>query len=360
MKIIIINPFGIGDVVFSTPLIEALKKIYPESFIGYLCNRRAYEVLRFNPHLNKIFVYEKDEYRKIWYESKFKCVKKVLSFLNVIKKEHFDIVIDLSLGHNYSLFLMLIGVRKRLGLNYRERGKFLTEKIDIAGFVDKHVVEYYLDILTLLGHDPAKFKDRPRVYISEKENVWAEEFLRVCGCKPGEKFIGVIPGCGASWGADADFRRWGREDFAKVGDALAEKHGCSVILFGDPKEVGVCEEVAKMMKSGPVMSCGKTNLGNFLSLLSRCELVVTNDGGPLHMAVGLGVKTVSIFGPVDENVYGPYPRGSKHAAVSVKGLDCRPCYKKFKYKRCDRRECLVRISSDDVIRAADKLWDETV
>ncbi|GAG34740.1 unnamed protein product, partial [marine sediment metagenome] len=125
MRILIVNPFGIGDVLFSTPMISNLKIAHPESYIGYICNIRAKEALYNNPQINEIFVFEKDEYRNLWRQSKFKCIKKFITFYIKIKKKNFDLAIDLSLGHQYSLFLWLIGVRKRIGYNYRNRGRFL-------------------------------------------------------------------------------------------------------------------------------------------------------------------------------------------------------------------------------------------
>ena len=76
-KILIINPFGIGDVIFSTPLIEALKQYYPDCYVGYICNRRVAELINTNPNLDKVFVYEKDESREIWRKSKIKCLIKI-------------------------------------------------------------------------------------------------------------------------------------------------------------------------------------------------------------------------------------------------------------------------------------------
>jgi len=90
------------------------------------------------------------------------------------------------------------------------------------------------------------------------------------------------------------------------------------------------------------------------ALISRCNVVITNDGGPLHIAVGLGVKTVSIFGPVNEAVYGPYPKDEKHIVITNNGVTCRPCYKKFRYNKCNNRVCLDSISVDEVYAAVEK------
>ena len=354
-RILIINPFGIGDVLFSTPLVEALKNIYPSSYIGYICNRRALELIRSNPGINKILMYEKDDYRALWQKSKFGCIKEVIKLLIDLRKEKFDIGIDLSLSYQYSFLLKVIGVRKRIGFNYRNRGRFLTDKINIEGFDSKHVIEYYLDVLKLLGADPEKYKGPPRVYLMERDAVWAEKFLKDNGIKENDLVIGVIPGCGASWGMDARYRRWDRKNFAKSCDLLIERFKAKVILFGDPKEVEICNDMVKLMKNDCIIACGKTSLRDFLALLKRCKLVVTNDGGPLHMAVGLGVKTISIFGPVDDKIYGPYPANGNHAVLSKKNLACRPCYKRFKHKVCDDRVCLDGIKPEEVLQAAERL-----
>jgi heptosyltransferase-2 len=355
MRILIVNPFGIGDVIFSAPLIEALKKSYPDSFIGYVCNKRAYEVIKSNPNLNRIFVYEKDDYRTLWQKSKMEFLRKILDFLKTLKRERFDVAIDLSLGYQYSFLLRSIGVKRRIGFNYRDRGRFLTDKIDIEGFTSKHVIEYYLDVLKLLGIDATKHRSRPKTYITERDTIWADDFLKNNGINEGDLVIGVIPGCGASWGIDARFRRWGRKEFSEVCDRLIDRYKAKVILLGDSNEVEICLDIQGMMRNKAIIACGKTSLRDFIGLLSRCNLIVTNDGGPLHMAVSMGVKTVSIFGPVDEAIYGPYPVSPDHIVISKENMPCRPCYKKFKYNLCEERTCLKNIRPEDILGAVDTL-----
>ncbi|MFH1190126.1 MAG: glycosyltransferase family 9 protein [Candidatus Omnitrophota bacterium] len=352
-KILIINPFGIGDVIFSTPLVEILKEKYPHCLIGYVCNKRSYEVIRSNPRIDNFFVYEKDDYRALWERSKAECLKLIWSFLKAIKRERFDVAIDLSLGYQYSLLLSLIGIRRRYGFNYRKRGRFLTGKINIDGFSDKHVIEYYCDILKFLNIDSRGFKLRPKVYIAEKDIAWADEYLKAQGVSRDDLLVGVVPGCGASWGVDARHRRWDRDGFAKVCDGLMERYGAKIVLLGDTQERDICDDIRnKMGRKTAIMACGKTNLRNFLGLINRCKLIITNDGGPLHMAVGLGLNTISIFGPVDEKIYGPYPMTKDHIVISKAGVSCRPCYKKFKYKICEDRSCLKSIKADEVLEAA--------
>lgn len=354
-KILIINPFGIGDVIFSTPLIEILKKNFPDSFLGYVCNRRVSGLIATNPYLDKIFVYEKDDYRNVWRRSKIECVRKVLALLSSIKKERFDIAIDFSLNYQNSMFLMLLGVRRRIGLNYRNRNKFLTDRIYIDGFNDKHVVDYYLDVLKLLNIDAKKYEIIPRLYAAKSDLEFGDGVLKENGLSGKDLIIGMVPGCGESWGADAAYRRWDKGNFARLADMLIEKYGAKIILLGNVHETGICGAIEKVMKNSVINYCGRTSIGQFLGILKMCQLVITNDGGPLHMAIGLGVKTVSVFGPVDEKVYGPYSDVSDHVVLSRKDLPCRPCYRKFKYKKCENRICLDSITAEDALTASGQM-----
>ena len=100
---------------------------------------------------------------------------------------------------------------------------------------------------------------------------------------------------------------------------------------------------------------GRLSLEEFAAMIRELKLLICNDGGPLHMAVALGANTVSVFGPVDEKIYGPYPASVKHVVVSRTDVPCRPCYRKFKYADCDKRECLEKISVNDVLAAVEKV-----
>ena len=346
MKILIINPFGIGDVLFSTPLISNLKVAYPESYIGYICNIRAKDALYNNPRINEIFVFEKDEYRNLWKHSRIKCIKKFISFFMCIKRKKFNLAIDLSLGYQYSLFLWFIGIKKRIGYNYRNRGRILTHRIDISGYNDKPIAAYYLSLLKFLHIQPKSFE--LSMSISAKDRDWADEFLKENGLKENDIIIGLIPAGGASWGKDFSYKHWPWENYAQVADKLNLELNAKIIIFGDSSEQNICRKVQDAMKEKSINACTETSLKQFAALLAKCNLVICNDGGPLHVAASQGVMTVSIFGPVDEKVYGAYPPGARHTVVT-RDIDCRPCYKRFKLPVCHHnRQCIKGISAEEV------------
>ena len=135
---------------------------------------------------------------------------------------------------------------------------------------------------------------------------------------------------------------------------LIEKYAAKVIILGGPDDTDICDSVLKAMKQKAISACGRTTILQFAALLKKCVLTITNDGGPLHVAVAVDINTISLFGPVDENVYGPYSASKKHIVLK-QDINCRPCYKEFKLNQCQSRRCLLNIRPQDAIKAAGEL-----
>ncbi len=350
-KILIINIFGIGDVLFTTPMISNIKKYIPDVSIGYVCNKRAADALKNNPKIDKIFVYEKDDFVHLLKKSKWQWAKRCLSFFREIKSEGFDLAVDISLNKYSSFLLWILGIKNRIGFNYKNRSPFLTKKINLIGYEKKHVVEHYLDLLSCL--EIPQTEKNIEYYISNEDMDWADQYLKDNNFLDGEKIVAIVPGGGASWGKAADYKRWSFENYSKLADKIVEKTHYKIILLSGPSEQELCRSVAQKMKSQSLNVCGKTTLGQFAALLKKSCFAVVNDGGPLHVAVGLNVPTVSIFGPVDDVVYGPYPRGN-HIVVS-KTIACRPCYRRFRVANCTHHDCLKTLDVDKVFKQIEEL-----
>lgn len=349
-KVLIINPFGIGDVLFTTPVIRAIKEEYPDSFIGYWCNLRVKPLLVSSFGVNKVFALSRGDIKKLYQDSFFSGLWNSLKLTLALKKAHFDICLDFSLDHRYSLFSKIIGIRKRVGFNYKGRGRFLTDKIDINGYNNKHVVEYYLDLLRLLKIEP---KDRfLTLSVPIANEIKAKNILSGAHLEESDLIIGIAPGAGGSWGKDAGYKHWPALKFAQVADKLALEFKARIVLVGDETENSIADVIVNTMRNKPVNLVGKVSLDILPALIKNFNLFITNDGGPMHMAVALGVKTVSIFGPVSEVVYGQYPESRNHVVLKWNG-ECRPCYKNFRMPVCDKdKECLKAISVDLVFEAA--------
>jgi len=351
---LIVNPFGIGDVLFSTPLVRALRRAFPHAYLAYLCNRRTEEILQRNEHLDELFIYEKDELIGLWNRSKRACLTSVCSLLRHIRRRRFELAIDLSLGERYSFLLACLGVPRRIGFDFRRRGRFLTHRFVMEGFQDQHVVEYYAQLLAMLG---IHLLDRQlELVFTNEDRLAVEQRLGPLQFQNGQRVIGLVPAGGISWGVQAHFRRWPKEGFIQVGQALSEQYGAKILVFGESRDHEVCVEIAQAIGPAAVDLSGKTTLGQFVGLIGRCDLVVSNDGGPIHIAASQSVPTVSIFGPVDPEVYGPYPRTAEHHIVYKAELPCRPCYHQFKLPPCPyERACLTDIEPAEVLAACEQL-----
>jgi len=350
---LIINPFGIGDVLFSLPLIESLKESFPSSKIFYLCNKRTCPVLDSNPLIAKTFVYERDEFEAVKKISKMSWIIKILSFISRVRKEKIDITIDLSLNSQFGFFAWFAGIKRRVGYNYKNRGRFLNKKIKFGGYEDKHVIEYYLELLSLVGVKP-QYK-KTEIALNENQRNQAEAFLNQNGVNSSELVITIAPCGGASWGRDSYRKHWSKEKFAVLADRLIDKYQARIIFAGAGNEREAIEKIEKLMKNDCIKAINLP-LMSFLAILSRSTILVANDGGPLHMGVFLGIKTVSIFGPVSDIVYGPYPQDARKHLVVKKDLPCRPCYKKFRLSEClVQMECLRSITVDQVFDSVKSL-----
>ncbi|MDP8230525.1 MAG: glycosyltransferase family 9 protein [Candidatus Gorgyraea atricola] len=353
-RILIINPFGIGDVLFSTPLIATIKEKYSGCYIGYICNIRTEEILAANPGIDEVFIFERDEYRELWKKSKLECLKKLCDFWKEIKKRRFDLLFDLSLGREYAFLCWLIGIRERRGFNYKGRGRFLTHKIQFDGFSGRPVAEYYLDAIRDKGQGT---RDKGLILATtDKDKEYIDAFLKKAGIKEQDTLVGIAPGGGASYGKEkSHYKRWGCEKFAVLADRIASC-GAKPILLGGPKEKDLIRDVKLKMQGKPLMG-PDAKIREMACLIKRCNVLVCNDGGLLHIAVSQDTPTVSIFGPTDEKVYGPYPASKKHIVVT-NNADCRPCYRRFRLPECTDRKCMEDLSVDSVFNALSKFIQE--
>jgi lipopolysaccharide heptosyltransferase II len=348
-RILIVNPFGIGDVLFARPLIAALKQRYPGVSISCIGNARTQPLLAADPQLDRVFSYERDDFMAVYRRSKFGFVRRWTAFTAALRAERFDAAFDLSLGGPLALALLLAGIPRRIGYDYKGRGRWLTHKIPLQGYEGRHAAQYGLALLSGL---PADFMTVPEVpfiplTLNAADAAWRDDFLIRHHWAAGGYDI-IHPGGGASWGKGAGLKRWPAVNFAKLADKMIEKGSRPIILLGDASEVSLCRQVAEAMKHPAMVLAGQLTLMQAAALMPSARRVIVNDGGPLHLAVAFGARTVSVFGPVDPVVYGPYPRGG-HAVVQ-KGLACQPCYRHFRMSDCAHQSCLKELSVDDVFK----------
>lgn len=353
-RVLFINPFGIGDVIFSLTALEAARRAWPDARIGFLCNERTVDLVRMDRSIDQTYVFNRSLFRRLQKKQPLLFFRKLRALLGVIGGEKFDTFVDFSLGREYAFFARWLGIRTRIGLDFKGRGLFLNRKIKITGYHGRSVVDVQLEALKLIGIDAASVSSRLPLTIADAARQEAAALLKANGISERDKILAIAPGGGRSWGQNARYKQWNAPRFGQAAARLAERHGFKILLVGDRLETGALMLAAETVRSPKAVAAGQP-LGTVAALLARSSMLICNDGGLLHLANALGVKTVSVFGPVDENVYGPYGSDTPHEVVTEQ-VPCRPCYADFRFPGCgyDRR-CLNDITVDRVVAAAEKI-----
>ncbi|MFH1782213.1 MAG: lipopolysaccharide heptosyltransferase II [Candidatus Omnitrophota bacterium] len=325
-RILIVNVNWLGDTLFVTPFIRALRENYPDGHIAVLTHPRCKDVLENNPHINElIFFNEKRGFFNI------------LSKMSVIKSKRFDTGFILRPSFSRTLLLYLSGIPERIGYDDKRSSTLLTKKIK-ADPTPLHKIEYFLGIARGMGIEP-RSKDY-EFFVTDKDRSGGDKLLISSGVEAGEDFIVINPG--GNW----DLKRWPKKNFARLGDEIQNRLKIKVILTGAEKDKRLCEDISRIMNTKPVVLCGKTSLKTLGAVFERARCVISNDSGPMHIASAVKTKTIGLFGPTDPSITGPH--GNNKDKIIKKDIDCKtPCYK----LDCDDNRCMKAITVDDVLEA---------
>lgn len=347
-RVLLVEPFGIGDALFVTPILRALKEEAGAAIVDILIGSRTREVFEKNPHVNEIFVVDLDKLRaQRWWRTVLDVFRLVAS----LRKRRYDLLIDCSLSRRYAFVgKVILRIPERIGFDYKARGIFLTRRVSIPqGYERKHVIEYHADLGRLAGLLVRHRK--PDFFVGEEDDANVRSFLNVRGVAEHCRYVVVAPGGGESWGKDAHFKRWKPDFFSELLRRLSGKIDFdAVVVLGSRGESHLGEEIRQGMEKPVYNWSGLLSLRESACVLKRALLLLANDGGIVHMARALEIPVIALYGPVDEKIYGPYPPGPQFLALGRTGLECRPCYQRFRYNSaCPHRECLTRFYPDEVM-----------
>ncbi|MFC1621608.1 lipopolysaccharide heptosyltransferase II [Candidatus Omnitrophota bacterium] len=327
-RILIVNVNWLGDTLFATPFVRAVREHCPDCHIAILTHSRCKEMLESNPHIDEIIVYdEKDQHKHLL--GRF-------SIVSQLKSRHFDTAFILRRSLSRTMLLFLSKIPNRIGYVSKRSGFLLTKKIS-APSRDLHKVEHFLGIARGVGIKPKSVNYE--FFISDKDRAKARKILKDQGIKDNEDFIALNPG--GNW----DLKRWPAKNFARLGDKINMK----VVLTGAKKDINLCNEIAGLMKKKPALLCGKTDLKTLGAVFERAKKVVSSDSGPMHIAVAVKASVVALFGPTSSRITGPY--GDGNYRILQKEIDCEiPCYK----LSCKDNKCMSAISVKDVMEAIER------
>jgi heptosyltransferase-2 len=340
-RILIRTTNWVGDLVMTTPAIEAVRMNFPESTLTVLARPWVMPILENHPAVNHVLPLETGN-------GYFTHVVEIIKTARLLRKMKFDLAIIFQNAFEAALLSYLGGVGFRIGYNTDGRG-FLLSHVVIRDeeVLRVHQVEYYLSLLKAMGWE-AETRD-PRLFVAEKDKETIHSLLSSNGIGEEHFLLGLSPG--AVFGPA---KRWPAERFGVIGDWAADKWGAKIVVMGSQGETGICGAVGHSMKHDTVNLCGRTRLGEAMALIERCQLFVTNDSGLMHIGAALNVPMVAIFGSTDPTATGPR---SKKARIVQKRVECAPCLR----PECptDYR-CMLGIEPEDVWRELQGLRDGLV
>ncbi|MEK7773520.1 MAG: lipopolysaccharide heptosyltransferase II [Deltaproteobacteria bacterium] len=337
-SILVRVPNWIGDAVICLPALECLKGLYPGAGITVLARARVIPVFENNPDVDGIIEYD-DAGRHGGLKGRFRLRGEV-------RKMGFDMAVLFQNAFDAAFIAFISGIPERVGYARDFRTRLLTRPVTVTGEIKKgHQAHYYLNIVNKLGGQCTR-EPLPRLYVSEKEDAWADKFLRDNGVA-GAPLIGAAPG--ASYGPA---KRWMAEGFARVLTRLSVRYGAVPLIFGGSADAPECAEVSEMIKTKHIDLCGRTALRESIALLRRLKVFITNDSGPMHLSAALGAPTVAVFGSTAPHLTGPL--GKKTAVVKT-GIECSPCFDRV--CRYGHYGCLSAIGADEVAAKAESLLD---
>ena len=307
-KILFITLSNIGDAVLTTPCLDLLRRFFPHAHITVMVGPRAAEVFEDHPHINRLILY--DKYAKF---------RDKLSLILHLKSKKYDLVVDL----RNTLIPLLIQPRYSTPL--------LRKK------VEGHAVKRHLERLKSIGiAGKCGFVLPSR----EEDEKMADELLASKGWDKNSRLVVINPS------AANRLKRWDLVKFKTLADQLKRIKGLLIAIAGPKSDE---KEFLDIFPESDWMNLtGRLTLMQLKSLLARAALFITNDSGPMHMAVAVQTPVLALFGPTDPQIYGPL--GSQHRVVRLEDLPCSPCMKGF--CRIETHDCMKKLEVQKVLETA--------
>ncbi|MHB9030730.1 MAG: glycosyltransferase family 9 protein [Candidatus Latescibacterota bacterium] len=286
----------LGNLVLMTPLLSALKAAFPEAEVDALISEGFEEILAGNPNVDRLFLFRKRTFRLFpW---------RYIGLTRELRRKRYDLAIDVSDGRHFSLngalLLRFSGARHRLGYDREDASVFMNVLVPPPP-ADMPMADAIRDILKPIVPG---IREYPTVfYLSDDDRVFAGEWLQVHDISEYDSFFVFHPGGKGK-------KRWGAGNFAELIDRIAGVTGARIVVAGAGAER---ETIGIMMKRTRIRFDVLENVtvGQMAAIIDRCDLFVSGDTGPMHVAVALGRPVVAIFQTSNHRVYGPRAKNSR-------------------------------------------------
>lgn len=305
-KILVVRNDNIGDLILTTPAIEALRKRFPDAYIAMLVAEYASEAIEGNPYLDKVYSYQKAKHsnnnRLIAWWRQYRVIKK-------IREEKFDLAIGIRCGFSPSAGWLVFASGAPLRIGDRpKKNEYFSFYFNVYSdeMTDKqHEVMRVFNFLKKL--DISFGGEELFIYIPEEDKIKAREFIEENVLKKGKKLI-----CLHITRREEEGRYWDIENYIALVNSLMERKDIDLVLNWPPKEKPLAEEILSKAKKQPLIFISK-GIKSLAAFLRECNIFITLDGGAMHIATAVNTPTIAIFGKTDPEVWHPWGEG--HTAL---------------------------------------------
>jgi heptosyltransferase-1 len=332
MKLLLVKPSSLGDVVHSFAFVNRLKKEKPEVVIDWFVNDVYSSLVRCNPAVNNVWSFKRGEWGRNWaYPS---TIRELFSLMSWIRRERYDVCLDLQGLLRSGLVAAFSNAAVKAGFSdAREGSRFFYDKLIHPG-AGPHAVPRLLEALEMFGVRPA---ERPDFSFKVPEN--AEVFVKRLLVEVGIRGPYVVFHPGARWRT----KMWPPNYWRALALAVSDKSGLPVVFSGSGADGPMVSEITTGIP-GAFNFAGSLSLVELSALLGSCAMMVTVDSGPMHIAAAFDRPMVALFGPTSPERTGPVT-SSPCDVVQLGDVDCVPCFR----RRCNRRhECMEKMTPDYV------------
>ena len=353
-KILVIRLDLLGDMVNSMTAVAALHERFPEARITMFTLPHTAPIPRRFSYVDEVLTLDINRIRSPRNLLRPRLYADFLAMAFRLRRERFDLCLSL-FGLMASLWAFASGARRRIGYARESYPFMFTDPLPGRRFDrPRHEVRWDLDLAAAAGASAA-----PRIPpLTAPSEATARMTARLAelGVREGDLLIGIHGGA-----MNGSAKRWPPMHWAALADRLIGEHGAKVAFTGSAGEAAISEDIRRRMRYEPLVLTGKTDIDELLAVLARCDLVISGDSGPLHMAVALGRPAVSIYGPTDPRIYGPTPRAGRQAVVIRRDLACSPCYNLLATAECPHGQpaCMIDVPVREVFAAALAVLERT-
>ena len=330
-RIIVTFLMHLGDLTLTTPFLHVLRKAAPDAHIAYLVDEKLKDVVLHNPNIDEVLTIDK--------KGKDNSIKALCKAADIISEKKFDVLINLHPNERCSFIDFWAKVPVKVGFSHFLFRPFLTRVTRLNRKM--HAADMYIDVLAQLGVQDLT-NNGLEIFPGDDDKITANDFWQEQQVAADDKLVGF------NIGSAVKTKRWPPERFAQVADALAAK-GCKTVFFGGSMDEEMVEEATSLMTTTPIIATGRFTIGQLAAAMQRCKLIITNDSGPMHVAISQKVPIVAMYGPSSPALYGPY---TKDATIVTATPPCTGCAKGMKHE-CADMQCMTRLTVEQVIKAAE-------